>query len=93
VYAAAYARPGRMRAGWAYFVSFQPAAKNFAVFAHTKLTMPVLSIGGDKASADVLGRQMNLVASNVSALVLKDPGHWVMEERPQETTAALLKFL
>ena len=28
-YAAAYARPGRMRAGWAYFVSFQQAAKDF----------------------------------------------------------------
>jgi pimeloyl-ACP methyl ester carboxylesterase len=26
-YTAAYARPGRMRAGWAYFVSFQQAAK------------------------------------------------------------------
>ncbi len=27
LYATAYARPGRMRAGWAYFVSFQQAAK------------------------------------------------------------------
>src|SRR5437016_8967902 len=41
-YTAAYARPGRMRAGWAYFVSFQQAAKDFAQFAQTKLTMPVL---------------------------------------------------
>jgi pimeloyl-ACP methyl ester carboxylesterase len=29
-YTAAYARPGRMRAGWAYFVSFQQAARDFA---------------------------------------------------------------
>src|SRR6202011_6100301 len=28
-YAAAYARPGRMKAGWAYFVSFNQAAKDF----------------------------------------------------------------
>ena len=28
-YTAAYARPGRMHAGWAYFVSFQQAAKDF----------------------------------------------------------------
>src|SRR6266550_6005509 len=41
-YAAAYARPGRMRAGWAYFVSFQQAAKDFAELSQTKLTMPVL---------------------------------------------------
>ena len=49
LYAAAYARPGRMRAGWAYFVSFQQAARDFAGFARTKLPMPVLSLGGGKS--------------------------------------------
>jgi pimeloyl-ACP methyl ester carboxylesterase len=92
-YAAAYARPGRMRAGWAYFVSFQKAADDFAVFARGKLPMPVLSIGGAKGNGDALGRQVKLVGSNVTVIVLKDTGHWLMEERPQETTAALLKFL
>src|SRR6267154_3355075 len=48
-YAAAYARPGRMHAGWAYFVSFQQAAKDFAQLSQAKLTMPVLSIGGEKS--------------------------------------------
>ncbi len=92
-YAAAYARPGRMRAGWAYFVSFQKAAKDFAVLARTKLPMPVLSIGGDKGNGDALGRQAKLVGSDVTVVVLKDTGHWLMEERPQETTAALVNFL
>src|SRR2546428_11464156 len=49
-YAAAYARPGRMRAGWAYFVSFPQAAKDFAQLSHTKLTMPVLSIGDEEVT-------------------------------------------
>jgi pimeloyl-ACP methyl ester carboxylesterase len=92
-YAAAYARPGRMRAGWAYFVSFQKAAKDFAELARTKLSMPVLSIGGEKANGDVLGRQIKLVASDATAIVLKNTGHWLMEERPRETTEALRKFL
>jgi pimeloyl-ACP methyl ester carboxylesterase len=92
-YTAAYARPGRMRAGWAYFVSFQKAAQDFAILARTKLPMPVLSIGGDKANGEVLRGQIKLVASNPAAIVLKDTGHWVMEERPAETMAALLKFL
>jgi pimeloyl-ACP methyl ester carboxylesterase len=43
-YTAAYSRPGRMRAGWAYFVSFQQAARDFAQLSQTKLTMPVLAI-------------------------------------------------
>jgi pimeloyl-ACP methyl ester carboxylesterase len=92
-YAAAYARPGRMRAGWAYFVSFQQAAKDFAELSRTKLAMPVLAIGGEKANGALLGQQMKLVASDATMVVLKDTGHWVLEERPKETTEALMKFL
>jgi pimeloyl-ACP methyl ester carboxylesterase len=92
-YTAAYARPGRMRAGWAYFVAWPQTAKDFAQLAQTKLTMPVLSIAGDKASGEVLGRQLKVVATDVTAVLLKDNGHWVMEERPKEVLEALLKFL
>ncbi len=92
-YAAAYARPGRMRAGWAYFVSFQQAAKDFAQLSQTKLPMPVLAIGGEKANGEVLGEQVKLVATHASVVVLKNTGHWVLEENRKETTDALLKFL
>jgi pimeloyl-ACP methyl ester carboxylesterase len=92
-YTAAYARPGRMHAGWEYFVSFQQAAKDFAELSKTKLTMPVLAIGGEKANGTVLGEQMKLVATNATMVVLKDCGHWVLEEKPKETTEALVKFL
>jgi pimeloyl-ACP methyl ester carboxylesterase len=92
-YVAAYSRPGRLRASWAYFVSFQQAAKDFARLSQTKLTMPVLSIGGEKSLGDALGEQMKLVASDVKVIVLKDTGHWILEERPKETTDAIAEFL
>ena len=92
-YTAAYARPGRMSAGWAYFASFPQAAKDFAQLSQTKLTMPVLTIGGEKSLGDALAQQMKLAASDVTVVVLKDTGHWVLEERPKETTDALVKFL
>jgi len=92
-YTAAYARPGRMRAGWAYFVSFPQAAKDFEQLSKVKLTMPVLAIGGEKANGELLGRQMKIVASHATMVVLKNTGHWVLEENPKETTDALLKFL
>jgi len=92
-YTAAYARPGRMHAGWAYFVSFQQAAKDFAQLSQTKLHMPVLTIGGEKSLGEALGQQTKLVATDVTVVVLKDTGHWVVEERPKETTEALQKFL
>jgi pimeloyl-ACP methyl ester carboxylesterase len=92
-YVAAYSRPGRMRAGWAYFAAWPDTAKDFAQMAQTQLTMPVLSIAGAKASAAILGPQMKRVATNVTVIELKDTGHWLMEERPKETMDALVGFL
>ena len=92
-YIAAYSRPGRMRAAWAYFVSFQQAAKDFAELSKTKLTIPVLSLGGDKSLGQALGDQVRLVGTNVTVVVLKDAGHWILEEQPAATTAELVKFL
>ena len=93
LYTAGYARPGRMRAGWAYFAAFPQTAKDFAQLAKTKLPMPVLVISGEKAGGDGLGRQLKLAASNVTPIVLKDTGHWVLDERPKETLEALQRFL
>jgi pimeloyl-ACP methyl ester carboxylesterase len=55
--------------------------------------MPVLTIGGEKSLGEALGQQAKLVATDVTVVVLKNTGHWVMEEQPKETTDALLKFL
>jgi len=92
-YLDAYSRPGRMRAAWQYFVSWPQTAKDFAELSRTKLTMPVLSIGGEKSLGKELGQQMKLVSTNVTVIVLPDTGHWILEERVKETTDALVKFL
>jgi pimeloyl-ACP methyl ester carboxylesterase len=92
-YVAAYSHPGRMRAGWAYFASWPETAKDFAQMAESRLTMPVLSIAGEKASAAILGPQMKRSATDVKVIELKGAGHWLMEERPQETMDALVAFL
>jgi len=92
-YVAAYARRGRMGAGWAYFAAWPETAKDFAEMAKTQLTMPVLSIAGEKASAAILHPQMKLTAVTVREITLKDTGHWLMEERPKDTMGALIAFL
>jgi pimeloyl-ACP methyl ester carboxylesterase len=92
-YTEAYSRPGRMHAGWAYFASWPQLAKDFAQLSQTKLTIPVLSIGGEKSLGNQLADQMKLVANDVTVVILKNTGHWVSEERPKETTDALMKFL
>src|SRR5437899_1870604 len=92
-YTEAYSKPGRMRAAWTYFASWPQLAKDFAQLSQTKLTMPVLSIGGEKSLGNELGAQMKLVADNVTVIVLPNTGHWILEEKPKETTNALVNFL
>jgi pimeloyl-ACP methyl ester carboxylesterase len=55
--------------------------------------MPVLAIGGEKANGEILGKQMQIVATNAKIVVLKNTGHWVSEENPKETTDVLMGFL
>jgi pimeloyl-ACP methyl ester carboxylesterase len=92
-YTEAYSKPGRMRAAWKYFGSWPQLAKDFAQLSQVKLTMPVLSIGGEKSLGNELAAQMKLVADNVEVVVLPNTGHWILEERPKETTEALVNFL
>jgi pimeloyl-ACP methyl ester carboxylesterase len=92
-YTEAYSKPGRMRAAWAYFASWPQLATEFAQLSKAKLTMPVLSIGGEKSLGNELGEQAKVVADNATVIVLKDTGHWILEERPKETTDALVNFL
>ena len=40
-----------------------------------------------------MGDIMRLVASNVTTGVIRNSGHWVMEEQPGQTTAAIVEFI
>ena len=82
-----------MHAAWAYFAAWPQTAQDFAQLAQTELMMLVLSIAGEKASGGVLGPQMKRVATDVTVVVLKDTGHWAIEERSQETMQAVVNFL
>ena len=93
-YAKSYARPGTMKSAFEYFKAFDSAdAKDNRKFAETKLTMPLLVIAGDKAMGAALEIQARLVATDVTALLLPNTGHWLMSERPTEVKAALTQFL
>jgi pimeloyl-ACP methyl ester carboxylesterase len=92
-YAAAYARPGRMAAAWRYFAAIPETARAFSELAQRKLELPVLVLAGEKAAGAGLVQQVELVATHVSSRVLPNTGHWLLEERQDETLAALDEFL
>ena len=92
-YARSYAQPGAMRAGFEVFRNFEQDAKDFAQFAETKLTMPMLVLTGEKASGEFLIEQARLVDTNVDGVVIKGKGHWLMEEAPREVIPRLVAFI
>jgi len=92
-FAATYAQPGGMRAGFAQFAAFSQDAKDNQVFEQTKLTMPVMAVGGEKSFGPLQAVIMRHVATNVQEEVVVGSGHWLMEEKPEYTVALIRKFL
>src|ERR1700688_1093961 len=92
-FAATYAQPGGMRAGFAQFTAFSQDAHDNEIFEQVKLTMPVLAVGGEKSFGSLQAVIMRHVATNVQEAVVKGSGHWLMEERPTETVVLIRNFL
>ena len=92
-YAASYAQPGGMRAGFEYFQAFERDAADFEALSHAKLEMPMLVLTGEKASGTFLIDQAQLVANHVQGTVVKGSGHWLMEEAPDQVIPELVQFL
>ncbi|NNG22494.1 alpha/beta fold hydrolase [Telluria aromaticivorans] len=93
-YARLYARPGAMRSAFAQFRSFpQDAEDNRKALAGKKLRMPVLAIGGAKSFGANEAMVMRHAATDVTEVVIPDAGHWLMEEAPAATIAAIRAFI
>jgi pimeloyl-ACP methyl ester carboxylesterase len=93
-YARLYARSGAMHSAFNQFAAFtQDAVDNKALAAKGKLSMPILALGGDHSFGTQMADIMRLVATDVTAGVIADSGHWVMEEQPRQTTAAIVDFI
>jgi pimeloyl-ACP methyl ester carboxylesterase len=93
-YAALYSRPNAIHDAFSQFAAFrQDGVDNQKFLAEGKLTMPVLAIGGEKSFGQGFANEIEFAASNVRALSIKDSGHWLMEEQPEATMAAITGFL
>jgi pimeloyl-ACP methyl ester carboxylesterase len=93
-YAQLLARPQAVHDAFENFKAFpQDGIDNRAFLAQGKLTMPVLAIGGDHSYGAALTTELQAVATNVRGAVIQNSGHWLMEEQPAETIAAIRGFL
>jgi pimeloyl-ACP methyl ester carboxylesterase len=94
-YAALYARPYAIHNAFSgQFAAFaQDAIDNQRLVAKGKLKMPVLAIGGDHSYGAHLATEVGFAAADVRAAVIKDSGHWIMEEQPEQAVTIILSFL
>ena len=88
-----YAKPGAMHSAFAQFLAIPQDAQDNAKSIATKLTMPVLAVGGAKSFGANEAAVMRNAATNVTELVIPDAGHWLMEEQPEATVKAVTAFL
>jgi pimeloyl-ACP methyl ester carboxylesterase len=94
-YASLYARPGAIHNAFSgQFAAFaQDAVDNQQLLAKGKLTIPVLAIGGDHSYGEKLATEVGFGAANVRSAVIKDSGHWIMEEQPDQAIELITSFL
>jgi len=94
-YAKLYARPHAMHDAFEQFGAFnQDAIDNKAMLAtRGKLKMPILALGAEKSFGLAMAEDLRFVASNVTAGIVPDSGHWIMEENPQATVSLATEFL
>jgi len=93
-YAALYALPGAMHAGFAQFAAFdQDVIDNKVFLSQGKLTMPVLALGGEAAFGSMMATVMRFVATDVHEAIVLASGHWIMEENPSTTIKLVTDFM
>ena len=86
------AKPGALRAGIEYYAAVWRDMADNAETMKTKLTMPVLGIGGSHNAGPFVGKSLEAVADNVRGAVIPEAGHWISDENPVALCQTLLEF-
>jgi len=82
-----------LRGSFGFYRAWDATAEQNEARQATKLTMPVLAVGGEKSSGDAVRAVMQKLASDVQGLVIPGAGHFLAEEAPEQVLAALTEFL
>ena len=91
-YVRCYAAPGGMRAGFEYYRALWTDVEHNTENAKTKLTMPVLALGGKYSFGKRTLTTMQTLAENVRGGEIDKCGHWISEEQPEYLVEQLLTF-
>jgi pimeloyl-ACP methyl ester carboxylesterase len=98
-YVSHYSAPGGMRAGFEYYRAFPQDEIENQNYSKTKLTMPVLAVGGeyypafgDNVTVNYTLYGMEALVQNAHGIQVPNSGHWIPEERPDFVVKMLGNF-
>ena len=98
-YVSHYSAPGGMRAGFEYYRAFPQDAIQNENYSKTKLTMPVLALGGGyipvfggNITMPTIIYGMKILAQNVQGITVPNSGHFIPEEQPDFVIEQLANF-
>jgi pimeloyl-ACP methyl ester carboxylesterase/heme-degrading monooxygenase HmoA len=92
-YIADQARPGRLRAGIAYYRALLASEDFFSRTVAPPWTFPVLAVDGDHSMNGLTLKSFERVAPRLRPIIAVDCGHFVQEEQPDFLIKTLLDFL
>lgn len=87
------ADPRALRASFAYYRALDETIAQNEQRSRTRLTLPVLAVGGALWSGANAAQTMRLAADDVTEVVLDDCGHYPAEEQPARFVEILEDFL
>jgi pimeloyl-ACP methyl ester carboxylesterase len=87
------ADPRGLRASLAYYQALDETIAQNEQRSKTRLTLPVLAIGGTLYTGAAAAATMRLAADDVTEVVIDGCGHYVAEEQPARFTEILEDFL
>ncbi|MFM9695256.1 alpha/beta fold hydrolase [Streptomyces europaeiscabiei] len=87
------ADPRALRASFAYYRALDETIAQNEQRSRTRLTLPVLALGGALWSGANATQTMRLAADDVTGVILDDCGHYPAEEQPARIVEILEDFL
>ncbi len=91
-YARCLAAPGALRGGIGYFRAHWIDAEHNRENAKTKLSMPVMTMGGTASFGANLKGQVEPLVETLHAVMIEECGHYLAEEQPTRVADELLRF-
>jgi pimeloyl-ACP methyl ester carboxylesterase len=85
--------PGAMSRGFAYYRSIFDSIAQNKLTAASKLTLPVLAMGGAQWLGPLMAAMIEPVANDLHSEIVANSGHFVPEEAPAAVGRLLLEFL